>query len=283
LRDFLFDWQTLIGSTLAILAALLAGWYLQKQMRQAERQAEARREKKFMAARANLPLALSLISNYAFECARVLNTLLANMDGQHPRRNSEILAFPAPPAEAISNLTATVEYTGNRAISEAVSDLLGEIQVANAHFQRIQGQHTEDGLQQGNLDELIMDVADIYARTDDMSGFARRESETIPSRPALGTVQTAINLLQVSQPTAARVKPKIIRRIAQRELALNPKSYFARESLEAWMKTERDAVMDQFEVSADKERFRFRNHLYDHVLDAILYSALLKSRASTLT
>src|SRR5258708_4974499 len=74
-------WQILITGGLAIVAALIGGRYINKQIIASERQEKSRRESEFNAALAVMPLALSELAFYALVCGQALGEIYAQRDG----------------------------------------------------------------------------------------------------------------------------------------------------------------------------------------------------------
>lgn len=274
MKVFLLQWQTLIGSSFAILAAVLGGLFIQRQMRHAEQIENARYARKFAAARANLPLALSGLSDYAFQTAQTLKEFYSNLEGRHLRPDYEGPSFPSPPAEAIANLSAIVECAPNANAAETISDLLGEIQVANSRLRRLHIRSERYGLFQSNIDGYVIDIADIHARISNMFDYARRESETIPAKPDLESVLSALNLLGFRETQFERVRSIVIRRYARRYLKAEPKSKSAKEALNRWISLEIEQVMEDFEVTSEGEAFVYDRFRYSDIENAVLYAAL---------
>ena len=105
------DWQTLIGGSFAILAAIVGWFAVQRQMAQVRELAANEIARKHSAARSNLPLALSALSDYAFACAQIIRDCYGNMQGNHVANDYEVAEFPSPPAGSIEGLTAIVEHS----------------------------------------------------------------------------------------------------------------------------------------------------------------------------
>ncbi len=108
IREFLNTWQTLIAGGIAFAGAYLTVMGIRRQITQADRLADAEREREEAAAKAVLPLALGELNQYAEDCISLLNTHLANRRGSRPAPND--LMAPNIPTAGISVLQTCARY-----------------------------------------------------------------------------------------------------------------------------------------------------------------------------
>ncbi|MBZ9741020.1 MULTISPECIES: hypothetical protein [unclassified Mesorhizobium] len=179
---WLYDYQTLLTGVLALGGAWWGVRAINLQMNQ-EAQAEADRlSSRRAAARATLPLSLSLLSEYAEECALILKELLDKcVDGSLPRA-IEVKEFPTPPAEVIQAFKEMTEVS-LPADRETLAAILTKIQIQRSRIRSIPPERRplEMIIAATNLEEYILDAAEIYARSSALYEYARRKSEKIPS------------------------------------------------------------------------------------------------------
>ncbi|RWD62317.1 MAG: hypothetical protein EOS36_15455 [Mesorhizobium sp.] len=175
-----YDYQTLITGLLALAGAWWGVRAINMQMTQEARAEADRLASRRAAARATLPLSLSLLSEYAEECVVVLNDLLEKcVDDALP--NSARFTFPAPPAEAIQSFKEMTEVSlpSDR---ETLAAILTKIQIQRSRISSITPQKRSPHMivARANLEEYVLDAAEIYARSAALYEYARRKSEAIP-------------------------------------------------------------------------------------------------------
>ncbi|RUX75595.1 hypothetical protein EN925_19635 [Mesorhizobium sp. M7A.F.Ca.US.006.04.2.1] len=192
--EWLYDYQTLIAGLVALAGAWWGVRAINMQMRQeicleAERLASRR-----AAARATLPLSLSLLSEYAEECASILRSLLDRcVDGSLPR-SVKVKDFPTPPAEAIQAFKEMTEVS-LPTDRETLAATLTKIQIQRSRISSIVPKRRPERMivAAANLEEYILDAAEIYARSAALYDYARRKTEKIPD--AVVTIDSQISAL----------------------------------------------------------------------------------------
>lgn len=177
-----YDYQTLITGLLALAGAWWGVRAINMQMTQEARAEAERVASRRAAARATLPLSLSLLSEYAEECASILRGLLDEcVDGALPR-SVKVREFPTLPAETIQAFKEMTEVS-LPADRETLAAILTKIQIQRSRISSIppDRRRREMIVASANLEEYILDAADIYARSAALYDYARRKSETIPN------------------------------------------------------------------------------------------------------
>ncbi|RYE46270.1 MAG: hypothetical protein EOP24_16650 [Hyphomicrobiales bacterium] len=192
----LYHYQGLVGGVLTIVAAVLGGAYLNKQMRQDARIEQERIAHDREAERAVLPLTLSAICGYAIASGRLGKSLLDQCVGG--RLPDDVVvepnAIPVLPASIIADLKQMIRALDFDQIP-AAAKLLAEIQV---HDGRMRDFATRERmLLSVGLHDHILDAAEIYARAEAFFGFARREVDTLPQSVTWGRVSAALFFMDI--------------------------------------------------------------------------------------
>ncbi|QRM44615.1 hypothetical protein [Rhizobium sp. BG4] len=160
---WLKEWQTLVGSVIAVLAALATIWMMWLQSRQEGERHKKGLERKKLASRARMPDALSEMSAYARTVGRAL------MD------NSK---FPAAPAAAMQTLKEIIEHIDDNE-AEKTFELVSWYQVQHARLTN--GNKKYHGVE---LDDLLYDAALLQAHINRLFDYARNEEQSTPVRKA---------------------------------------------------------------------------------------------------
>lgn len=194
--SWFYHYQGLVGGVLTIVAALLGGAYLNRQMRQDARIEQERIARDREAERAVLPVALSAICSYAIASGRLSKALLDKcVEGKLPR--DVVVAsetIPSLPPGMISGLKEMIRALDFDQIP-AAAKLLAEIQI---HDGRMRDFATRERLLLTiNLQEHILDAAEIYARAEAFFGFARRETNSLPQSVKWGRVTAALFFMDI--------------------------------------------------------------------------------------
>jgi len=275
--EFIKNWQTLLGSLVAIAAAFIGARAISGQIQQTDRLEAERLHRRFLAARAVLPLALSSLSQYARDCATELYRATGLLRGRSLSQAAP-LTFPPPPIAAIETLTEVIEATGSEAVAEPIADLLSNIQVLNA---RLTGLVTRSAHRAGIRDELenyLVDAADIEARVSSMFDFARRERDVIPRHPDLKEAETALFTLgqfgTIHDALEAKVRARWNRTAIE---SLETRGTDIR-LLRTLIENDRDLIMRRLEIATVEDRFRYRDYQYDRLEDAAAYALIDRRR-----
>ena len=224
-RSFWYDYQTLITGLLALTAAVIAAWIARGQLRASETQikvaidqleadrtrAAAERSGRLRGARASLPTVLSSICSYSRDAARALHDAWPTPAKLYPdtplasayRVSCEVPQFPV---ELIAPLERIVEFTDAPEVAERIESILREVQVFNARTDELKGGST---VSIGELASYILEAAAIYARAESLFDYARRQSETVSSKPLWDRVFAALLIFGVHD--------EIVKTKAQRE------------------------------------------------------------------
>ncbi len=215
-------WQTMITGLLAVGAAWLAVRAAKGQLQTARQQLEdiryqAARDRagKLRGARAALPGVLNSIAAYAEDAALSLYGHWPASDVMYPNDvtyNTEADVrgeLPAFPSSTLPTLERLVEYSEDHEISRSIEALLREIQIFESRTRKLR---SGDRLRLHQLAEYILEAATIFARTEQLFGYARRQSENIDPKPLWDRVFGTLFLFNID-------KNRMIIEIAERQRA----------------------------------------------------------------
>lgn len=212
-----FDYQTLITGLLALAGAWWGVRAINMQMRQEALLEAERLASRRAAARAVLPLSLSLLSEYAEECASILEGLLGQcVDGSLPR-SVKVNAFPAPPGEAIQAFKEMTEVS-LPADRETLAAILTKIQIQRSRISSVPPDRRPEGMivAAANLEEYILDAAEVYARSAALYEYARGKTEKMPGPTITVDAQiAALNNLGIFDEPRERLVATLKRRAGQ--------------------------------------------------------------------
>ncbi|MBX4964475.1 hypothetical protein [Rhizobium binae] len=203
---------TLVTGFAAVGAAYLSVKTVRDQIRQ-DKQLEADRIlARHDAARAVLPLALSNICQYAIDCGTQLRSLAAQCrDGRLPG-NTIIAAFPVPPSDAIQSLKEFIETSPQRD-RDFVAKLLSKIQVQISRLQGMRSDRPRGTIVLSiNIEDHILDAAEIYGRASVLFEYARGDSNTMPNRLLAPDVYPALSAIGIWDISRERFAERIGRR-----------------------------------------------------------------------
>lgn len=207
-----FEWleayQTLITGAVALVAAILSVQAIRSQIdasnastqKQIDHDAELERRRldaKRDAARAMLPMALTVICEYAENTARLLIHQIDVCRNGRLEKAYKFPEFPTVPSEALLLLRDVIEYSDpDRRI--VFAKLIQRIQILSS---RIRGLPDESrntrGVSELNLEAYLVDSALIYAQASDLFSYARFEVGVINTTINSSEIKTAFSLLGV--------------------------------------------------------------------------------------
>lgn len=183
---WLDDWQTLLAAGIAVPFA--AGAIIIPTWIEGERT-----KRRFIAARATMPMHLSAAVGYA----RDAGMAIAACRTENGTNNEAIGAFEQPPIPAglIDGLERLIEATKNKRVIRRLARMIGEIQVLDSRMSAIS--NSEDN--GGYLDSMIIDAGLVHAQVDSMFEFARGETRTIVRRLPWQLLRTALNIMRIRE------------------------------------------------------------------------------------
>ncbi|MDX0439142.1 hypothetical protein [Sinorhizobium medicae] len=175
--SFLNTWQTLIGSILAVIAAIVTVWEMRRQSRGDETRHQNELARKKMSARARMPDALSEMSAYVRNAAKSL------VLGENR---------PLPPVAAMTTLKDVIEHIDTKQ-AERTFELVSWYQVQHS---RLIGSDKPKKIER---DEMLYDLALLQTQINRLFDYARNEPEQKrPEKPSsdemAGSLKNAVTV-----------------------------------------------------------------------------------------
>lgn len=175
--NFLNTWQTLIGSILAVIAAIGTVWEMRRQSRGDERRHQNELARKKMAARARMPDALSEMSAYVRNAGKSL------VMGENR---------PPPPVAAMTTLKEVIELIDTKQ-AEQTFELVSWYQVQHS---RLMGSDKPKKIER---EEMLYDLAFLQTQINRLFDYARNEPEqSRPEKPSseemVGSLKSSVTL-----------------------------------------------------------------------------------------
>lgn len=195
LSGFPYDWQGLEASGLAILAAVIGGLFTRRQTNQTGQHKSEEDGRRLRAARTAMPLTLSTLDDYAEQSASYLAHHYG-MPRVHGGGGPVPTDMPTISADAISSLDRLVQ-AGSEALSECVSDLLGDLQVFAARMRSLARTGTSKPvrpLAAADARTYVIDIGVVAARIAALYDYGRRKSDAVPEAPSWDDVWKALKL-----------------------------------------------------------------------------------------
>ncbi|NIJ42356.1 hypothetical protein FHS78_002650 [Parvibaculum indicum] len=213
----LAKWQTLISGSLAVLAATGGSAILIYQIRQAKSFESDRLDRRHKAARALLPLVLSALIDYSRSAAADLKNFHLASHGNVVDRNAlNAWQIPPVPHDEIRTLTDVVEAASNE-VATAIADLIGDIQVQAARLRGLQSETRVTS--KTDLEEYILDVAEIYAQCENMFDYARRETDIVRPEIKYEDMRRSLRLMNFYDAQFGELMETVARRYPQNQSA----------------------------------------------------------------
>lgn len=170
------DWQTLVAGIMSLGAATWAAYLLNRQIRQTEELELKRDKRRFIVARATLPLALSQICAFCqANCDQLKQAYLSFGQEVPPPALSTI----AVPDNVLTTVQMMLETTPHENVADRLSEILGMLQVIQARISgRIfQTPQVVTEADRDNIGSYIIDCAAIYALTSSLFGYSRSKAD----------------------------------------------------------------------------------------------------------
>lgn len=208
-QGWIDHWQALIAGSLAIVAAIVGGIFINRQVRAAKTSETEARQRKFDAARAVLPLTLSALSEYAIRSNKLLMAIHTTKAGESIPKQATPPALPPIPVGVIEDLRAIIEQS-DEPFRGSIKRLIGQLQVQVARMGSM-ATHLKEGYDDDhsitvlNIETYMIDGADIYARCSALFDFARGTSDEVPGGPTRADIRTGLRQTGVWEDLYPRV------------------------------------------------------------------------------
>jgi hypothetical protein len=173
--NILKEWQTLVAAFIALAAALATIWMMQTQARDERARQRDALHRKGLAARAQMPDALSALSRFTEECVKWYDSKGAP---------------PDLPTDAISALKNAIEFVESGA-ARTIFELISFYQVHNS---RLFSPHTSPAGPEAA--DRLFDTTRLRCLVDRLFSYARNEVETVPeNKPTQKDMMTALKIV----------------------------------------------------------------------------------------
>ena len=180
----LFRWSkdpsTIVAAGLALAAAMLGAYLLNRQIQQSDRHEADKVRRRFRAVRAATPLVLSEVCDYAEAQAKAwllmsyrisrhpVASVIPERMGDDPPPGIEDVVFPSLSLTIVASLKEAVEAANDDVEAEPYMILLNDIQVLVARSRSFLGENSGDVRNLVNADEYcigqVVEAAELYAR-----------------------------------------------------------------------------------------------------------------------
>lgn len=201
------EWQSLIGASFAIIAAAIGASVVVHQTRTTERLQRELRRGRFLAERAQLPLALNEVAKYAKCAAKALDEIYGQRTGNTIPTAAVIPAFPMLPTTGIERFAKVIETADCDQVRTQLALLLQRLQVQSARMLGLIDQIPDPThlVHIINIESYIIDAAEVYARVSDLYDYAREENDLPKDTWGRRAASTALNLMEIRDITHPRV------------------------------------------------------------------------------
>ena len=197
LASWIYHWQTLLTGLLAIAAAFVGGYFVNKQIVDARRLEADRIARRFSAMRSVLPLTLSYLSAYARDNAEALKDIYSRKENNEIPNTINLPKLPELPLDVVPQLRDMIE-TSDKNVAKVIAELLAKIQVQSSRIgslKRWRSSPQREMVTSLNIEGYILDTAEIYARAAALFDFARRKSDTVRYLVTSSELKSALDQL----------------------------------------------------------------------------------------
>lgn len=162
----------------ALMAAITSAALLHTQIQQSERHENRRRQNKFSAIRALMPIYLDILWSYIDHNINAIQNFLdddayVSSDG---KVSIDVMDIPSSTIEFLSSI---IEFSDSD--TNIISILIGLIQIQDARLKRYKSGIDLIDINENSLNEYIVQLYIMKQIVSDLYNYARRQSEHIPS------------------------------------------------------------------------------------------------------
>lgn len=181
------DWQTLLAGLLALIAAAVTAYLLNKQIQQTETHERERWRRSKEAAPAMLPLTLASLGEYVRLCAVSLKQRLAHVRAELAGEDVSAFVltdFPDVPVSVSAALHGMI-LASEADDARAYVTLLNKLQVFSSRIQNADGRRSAVTMVlPTNIESNILDAAELRVLCDALFPYARGQTDT-PHSPSI--------------------------------------------------------------------------------------------------
>ncbi|MCP3477621.1 hypothetical protein NLM33_46560 [Bradyrhizobium sp. CCGUVB1N3] len=216
---WLQGWQTLIGASVAVVAATIAYWNTNRSLAHSEKLETRRRRQKQTALRAMLPLALAQVGAYAEQTAKALQTLITQCDQETLPFDVVQVDFVKPlPSETLKSFSEFIEYSDEMSV-DVIASTVAMIQIHDSRLRGIlQDNHDPSRsrvIVRSDLERSIVDGTIIYAGGSSGFNYARRRQDSWPDELTWDEVIRALRNMGFFDDEHPRLHEDVERRATQ--------------------------------------------------------------------
>lgn len=184
---------------------------VQRQIDHSAQVEKNRRDSKRAAARATLPIYLSIICDYAENNGRSLYGLVGQCTNMMLPKTVQLPEFREIPFEAVTAIRELVELS-NDSERLFLASLLGEIQVQSSRLRGIATDRSSGVLMQHNLESYLADSVEIYARASELFDFGRDPNAKIPDGLSENSIRTGLHVMGIwNDEISKKVQQRVVR------------------------------------------------------------------------
>jgi hypothetical protein len=220
---WVYNWQTLIGAIVALVAGVLAYLAVRRQTNAQIRDATDRRLRIARSYRAVLNQDLSSIWDYTKQCADVARSALETLQAEKRdflhRRQRDHFRCPELQSQVSDHLRQLIENLDDHNATQ-VADLVGCYQIQRArltdvldYFNYPEGRR--DGVRRilttDNVESTFEQTVALRMRASGMFDFARRKSEVISSKFTSDDVTSAMRTLDIFDVLSQEYRDLLVR------------------------------------------------------------------------
>jgi hypothetical protein len=191
------EWQTLLGTVIALATGLLAVSAIGRQIAQAQDEARENRDRRLAATRARLPFALAELVGYTEQSVAFLKNATLFLSSENQRSISlELENSVKMPLAALDVLCSCIESAPPDYIVY-MAKLIEDLQIHNSRLlslarsignpPRVISEHSHSS--------RILETVELYYRCQSLFDFARRTNDPPPNKPSIDEIELRAELL----------------------------------------------------------------------------------------
>ena len=176
--NLLFHYQGLFAGLLALGSALLATFFLHRQIRQERDLENARKSGQREAARSWLSLQASTILAYAEATGEQLWRLYETNPEAEPLKPAAIPEFPTSPMSAAAAVKEFAQFA-SKDEARFIALIFASMQLLETNIRSLKSSKVSH--YRSNLESYVIYAAELYARTEALLDYARHVTDVFPT------------------------------------------------------------------------------------------------------
>jgi len=163
----IWQWQSLIVGTIAVLAAIATIWHMRKQITQIEKARAEDFERKKKAYRARMNPILSNLCHYNIDCFEALIS------------EDELRPIPLEPVDEVKLIGEAIEYADEES-SEAMAQMISQYQIHRSRLREFLAEKEYKPRADWSA-EMVYNATLLHFQITNMFDYARSKEESIPT------------------------------------------------------------------------------------------------------